>query len=205
MPGEESVVAHDAPEAVGEPEVEESEGDEEETGELAGQAARSEHPTGERRPRRRGRRGGRRRRGGGEEGLAGSITDELGPVQLPEVTNAVADFDGNSSQAPSAERMVEAPPSTQPATVQVTAQPSSLVSESEVSAHEAEKAARRRSTVREKVSFGTSSPAEPSDHHQAPAAPAHSEASAEPTRDSAAEAAQPRRAGWWSRRFGGGE
>ena len=36
-------------------------------------------PGDERRPRRRGRRGGRRRRGGPEDGLAGSIADELGP------------------------------------------------------------------------------------------------------------------------------
>ena len=53
---------------------------------------------GERRPRRRGRRGGRRRRGGPEDGLAGSIADELGPTSAPEATSAVADFDGYSSQ-----------------------------------------------------------------------------------------------------------
>jgi ribonuclease E len=78
-------------------------------------------------------------------------------------------------------------------------------------AQEAERAAaRRRSTVREKVSFlveaqpaspspaGQSQPAEP-----APApgpAPAPAEPAAETTTD-----AQPRRAGWWSRRFGNGE
>ncbi len=49
---------------------------------------------GERRPRRRGRRGGRRRRGGPEDGLAGSIADELGPTPDSEATSAVADFDG---------------------------------------------------------------------------------------------------------------
>src|SRR4051794_18929397 len=58
---------------------------------------------GERRPRRRGRRGGRRRRGTGgpEDGLAGSISDELGPPQTSEVMHAVADFDGGSEPAPS--------------------------------------------------------------------------------------------------------
>ena len=52
---------------------------------------------------RRGRRGGRRRRGGGpEDGLAGSIADELGPTPAPEATDAVADFDGGSPEpAPS--------------------------------------------------------------------------------------------------------
>ena len=55
---------------------------------------------GERRPRRRGRRGGRRRRGGPEDGLAGSIADELGPTSAPEAARAVADFDGAGSPEP---------------------------------------------------------------------------------------------------------
>src|SRR3979411_1343432 len=50
------------------------------------------------RPRRRGRRGGRRRRGGPEDGLVGSIADELGPTSVPEATSAVADFDGIPSE-----------------------------------------------------------------------------------------------------------
>jgi len=81
------------------------------------------------------------------------------------------------------------------------------MSEAEMAAQESEKAARRRSTVREKVSFATGSPPEPpaSGHHQAPPSAAHSEATAEPARQGATEAAQPRRAGWWSRRFGSGE
>ena len=53
---------------------------------------------GERRPRRRGRRGGRRRRGGPEDGLVGSIADELGPTSVSEATAAVADFDGYSPE-----------------------------------------------------------------------------------------------------------
>jgi len=209
MPREEAAIAHDASEALGETEVEEAD-DEEESGELPSQATRPEQGSGERRPRRRGRRGGRRRRGGAEEGLAGSITDELSPVQVPEATSAVADFDGNSSQpsAPAAERTADASPSArQPLTEPASAQPSSVMSEAEMAAQESEKAARRRSTVREKVSFATNAPAEPqaSALHQAPPSPAHSEATTEPAREGATEAAQPRRAGWWSRRFGGGE
>ena len=39
---------------------------------------------------------------GPEDGLAGSIADELGPTSAPEATNAVADFDGGSPEpAPS--------------------------------------------------------------------------------------------------------
>jgi ribonuclease E len=70
-------------------------------------------------------------------------------------------------------------------------------------AQEAERAARRRSTVREKVSFlvnaqpeaATSQPVDPTP--PAPATPDPAPATSEES--------QPRRAGWWSRRFGGGE
>ena len=79
-------------------EAEEDEGDEQ-----PGMARGDQAANGERRPRRRGRRGGRRRRGNGpEDGLAGSIADELGPTSAPEAANAVADFDGGSpTPAPS--------------------------------------------------------------------------------------------------------
>src|ERR1700688_4097260 len=96
--------------------AEEGESDEDEADEPG--IVRSEQgPGGERRPRRRrGRRGGRRRRGGPEDGLAGSITDELGPTSAPEATSAVADFDGYSP--PAALPMVQpesiAPPPEQP-------------------------------------------------------------------------------------------
>ena len=69
-----------------------------------------------------------------------------------------------------------------------------------------DKAARRRSTVREKVSFLSSSQSEPAPVAQtaepvAPPAPAP-----EPAPEAASETSTaPRRAGWWSRRFGGGE
>jgi ribonuclease E len=162
-------------------------------------------PNGERRPRRRGRRGGRRRRGTGpEDGLAGSIVDELSPPQASEAATAVADFDGGSEPAPAlaqpepvvasfqAEAAEQPAPAAQPAAPQSSA--------AEEAAHEADKAARRRSTVREKVSF-TSGPA-PS---AAPVMPASAEQPVPEETAPADASEQPRKAGWWSRRFGGGE
>jgi len=66
-------------------------------------------------------------------------------------------------------------------------------------AEDGEKPAPRRSTVREKVSFGNASA--PTPDAQAPIArPAPEPApAAEPA---ASVDAQPRKAGWWSRRFG---
>ena len=60
--------------------------DEDESDEQPGCGSRRSGAGGERRPRRRGRRGGRRRRGGPEDGLAGSIVDELGPTSAPEAS-----------------------------------------------------------------------------------------------------------------------
>jgi ribonuclease E len=192
----------------------EAEEDETETDEQPGFARAEQGPNGERRPRRRGRRGGRRRRGGtgAEDGLAGSIADELAPPSASEVVDAVADFDGGSPQpAPSfAEpESVSPTPDLQPA---VSAQPEPARTQTaEEAAHEAIQeaegtAARRRSTVREKVSFFTSGQPEA----PAPAPTAHSEpepASAPAPAEAAPAAtteAAPRKAGWWSRRFGGG-
>src|SRR5262249_55520211 len=65
-----------------------------------------------------------------------------------------------------------------------------------------EKAARRRSTVREKVSFMSSPPSD-----TAPATPAaveHAAPAAAPEETVPGTGDQPRKAGWWSRRFGGG-
>ena len=161
---------------------------------------------GDRRPRRRGRRGGRRRRGGPEDGLVGSIADELGPTSASEASGAVADFDGYSPEsAPLPEVQPESvaqAPEQQPVE---TYQPEPVRTSGETeTAQEAERAARRRSTVREKVSFLANAQPEaaPPLHHSppepsAPAAP-------EPA-PAASEDSQPRRAGWWSRRFGGGE
>ncbi|SHN87314.1 Rne/Rng family ribonuclease [Bradyrhizobium erythrophlei] len=165
--------------------------------------ARADQGSGERRPRRRGRRGGRRRRGGTEEGLAGSITDELGPVSAPEAANAVADFDEVTSHlSPSSDQYAPEPHPVEPLPVQASAP---VQAAAEADAHESEKAARRRSTVREKVSFGSHAAPEPapagySQAEPPPAAETPTEPAPEATSDTS-----PRRAGWWSRRFGGGE
>jgi ribonuclease E len=111
----------------------------------------------------------------------------------------VADFDGAPEPAPS---MVQPEPV---AASQPSLQPEDHVAASalEEPAHESEKAARRRSTVREKVSFASSAPSEaPAPLTQAPGSAAA--APAEPSAESNGEG-QPRKAGWWSRRFGSGQ
>ena len=198
--------------------ADDGESDEDEAEEQPGSAHADQAAGGERRPRRRGRRGGRRRRGGPEDGLAGSIADELGPRSVPEATDAVADFDGYSaepSQPPIQSEAIAAPPERQqadhdhqPEPVRGPVQepePAARVSVPEDTAQEADRAARRRSTVREKVSFmvdaqpdaaASVSPSQP----EPSAAPVPAETVPAPTDDG-----QPRRAGWWSRRFGNGE
>jgi ribonuclease E len=210
-PRDEHVVRDDsgmtpiAPDAGAVAGADEGESDEDESEEQPGVARADQAAGGERRPRRRGRRGGRRRRGGPEDGLAGSIADELGPTSVPEATSAVADFDGYSAPEP-------ALPVIQPESIAPTPEPQpadhgrqeARASTQEETAQEAERAARRRSTVREKVSFLVNAQPEattPVTH--SPPGPSAPPAPAEP----AAEATdtQPRRAGWWSRRFGNGE
>ncbi|OSI19664.1 Rne/Rng family ribonuclease [Bradyrhizobium canariense] len=177
------------------------------------QAARGEQQGSADRRRRRGRRGGRRRRGPGEEGLAGSISDELAANAPSEATDAVADFDGFGSEAaPSiaqaehtSEPQVNQPEPRAEAKIGAAAQPEPPPAAADEE-HADDKAARRRSTVREKVSFLSSSQSEPTPIAQAaepvaPPAPAPEPAPAATSETSAA----PRRAGWWSRRFGGGE
>ncbi|HEX9469237.1 MAG TPA: ribonuclease E/G, partial [Bradyrhizobium sp.] len=188
--------------------ADESESDEDESDEQPGQVRADQPAGGERRPRRRGRRGGRRRRGGPEDGLAGSIADELAPAPAPEAASAVADFDGNPSEPilPMVQPESIAPPPEQQPMERAQPEPAPASTEAET-AQEAERAARRRSTVREKVSFlvdaqhaPATTPASQSQPESAPApAPAEQPAS-ETTTDT-----QPRRAGWWSRRFGNGE
>jgi ribonuclease E len=196
-----------------------AEQDGEETEEQAGQA-RGEQQGGSERRRRRGRRGGRRRRGGsGEEGLAGSIGDELNANPPPEASDAVADFDtAGSEAAPSIAHTEHADEVAEPALAQpeprheVEAEAPRQPEPEPVPAAATEepaddKAARRRSTVREKVSFMTSNPAEPATPvASAPEPVAPPEPAPEPAPEAAGETpAAPRRAGWWSRRFGGGE
>jgi ribonuclease E len=204
---DESESARAPSEAVAIPGViaDESEADEDEPDEQPG-TVRADQGTGERRPRRRGRRGGRRRRGGPEDGLAGSIADELGPASASEASSAVADFDGPPSQPspPMVQPQSFAPPPPQPDRAQ---QESPRASVETDTAQEAERAAaRRRSTVREKVSFLADpqpAAAAPAASISQPAEPAPTPAPVRPAETSTEP--QPRRAGWWSRRFGGGE
>ena len=193
-----------------------SESDEDEGDEQPGVVRGDQPANGERRPRRRGRRGGRRRRGNGpEDGLAGSIADELGPTSAPEATNAVADFDGGSYE-PAPTLIHSEPVSQQPAQHEPAAyaQPEPVPTAPDLGASAVEEttqdadraAARRRSTVREKVSFMTSAPADPAPavSHSAPE-PVASPAPSEPAPADSSEVGAPRKAGWWSRRFGNGE
>ncbi len=184
--------------------AEEGESDEDESDEQPG-AVRADQPAGgERRPRRRGRRGGRRRRGGLEDGLAGSISDELGPPSTPEAITAVADFDGGSAQPPLP--MVQPESIAPPPDMDRVPQEAAHAPAQEETVQEAERAARRRSTVREKVSFlvDAQPDAAPSAGHSQPEpSPAPAPAPQQPAAEAANET-QPRRAGWWSRRFGNG-
>jgi ribonuclease E len=206
---------HDAPRIAAEAGAgavagDEAESDEDETEEQPG-SARAEGANGERRPRRRGRRGGRRRRGGPEDGLAGSIADELGPTPAPEAASAVADFDGGPAEQPQPVIQPEAfapPPvshDSDPAPQQA-ARAATVEETAQEAEKEAEKAAaRRRSTVREKVSFmvdaqPAATTVEPRPIEPPAATPASEPPAAEPAGDNA-----PRKAGWWSRRFGSGE
>jgi ribonuclease E len=184
--------------------AEEGESDEGESEEQPDLARADQAAGGERRPRRRGRRGGRRRRGNGpEDGLAGSIVDEFQPAPASEAESAVADFDGAPSEpAPSIvepERVAQ-PPVHQPAE---RAQPEMARTEEE-SSQESDRLARRRSTVREKVSFSSATAPDAVTPPAHSATESASPAPADPAIESGAKA-QPRRAGWWSRRFGGGE
>ena len=84
------------------------------------------------------------------------------PPPPSEAASAVADFEGRSEPAPSLVQPEPVAPSFQPEPPEQVAPPAAPMapqpSAAEDAAHEAEKATRRRSTVREKVSF-TSSPA----------------------------------------------
>jgi ribonuclease E len=210
-------IASDAP-AVAGAIADDSESDEDDSEEQPGAARADQAAGGERRPRRRGRRGGRRRRGGPEDGLAGSIADELGPIPVSEATDAVADFDGYSAEPSlpvvqpesiaSAPERQHADPVPQEAP-RASMQEASPASVPEDTAQEAERAARRRSTVREKVSFMVDArpDAAAAVNHSQPepttASPAPTPA--EETAPESTDDTQPRRAGWWSRRFGSGE
>ncbi len=189
-PSDQNATSESAPqtEAVGD---EAEEGDDEQD-DQNGEQRTEQGANGERRPRRRGRRGGRRRRGGNEggsaegaqpgEGIVSTIADDLGPLPESESAEAVADL-----SAPAEPVREERPaPAPQPEPV------SHHISTPE----DADTAPRKRSTVREKVSFFFSdAPKQEPAPVEAPV-PASEPTPSEPQ----AESAQPRRAGWWSRR-----
>jgi ribonuclease E len=125
----------------------------------------------------------------------------LGPTSAPEVIGAVADFD-SASPAPEQQARtyaVESQPEHHSPQPEVT---TTSIQAGEETAQESDKAARRRSTVREKVSFlpeaAPESPVVQSESQEP--APAQQDPSAPESADNSA----PRRAGWWSRRFGNG-
>jgi ribonuclease E len=185
--------------------AEDNEAEEDESDEQAGFARAEQGGGGERRPRRRGRRGGRRRRGGGmDDGLSGSVGDELAPPAAPEAEGAVADLDGFSATPSLAEVQPEPiAPAVEPQLADQRS-PEAVNPTPEAALHESEKAAPRRSTVREKVSFLRDSqpdatPVEVSPPDHSPPADTN-----QPAPEPAGEPA-PRRAGWWSRRFTGGQ
>ena len=163
-----------------------------------------------RRRRRRGRRGGRRNRRdreGGDEHHAGEMTHEAGgdtPIE-PELAGAVADFGGPPVSQPSSyePRTPAAAPEFAPPPR--AAEPPAATHQAETPAQEA---SRRRSTVREPVSFasddgptshGTGTPAP-----QAPARPAAAEPQAPSPEQPQDDAGKPRRTGWWGKRMLGG-
>ncbi len=148
----------------------------------------------DRRPRRRGRRGGRRRRSGHEgadDGPVAAIADEFNPPAAPEVAEAVADLD-RPAPVPAPHATISPAPETAPD-----------------EGHDGEQSdkPRRRSTIREKVTFFS--------EEEAPAGAAPVAQTRDPETEPAPEvstvtelapdASEPRRAGWWSRRFGNRE
>ncbi|MBV8751469.1 MAG: ribonuclease E/G, partial [Hyphomicrobiales bacterium] len=174
------------------------------------------------RRRRRGRRGGRRRRGREGEPF------EAAPPFDAELDSAVADFD--RPPAPAHQPYSELPPSEDaPApshapSVEAEAprvEPEPPVAEREPPAAEPELPAaepeppRRRSTVRERAPFffAGERPAESTAPEASSPEPAPEPAGSSPAPEPAAEnpereaeaSNQPRRTGWWSRRFAGGK
>ncbi len=219
------VMTDGAIETVGETSSDDAEGDDDEADDQPREARGEDGADGERRPRRRGRRGGRRRRGGeregNEEGLAGSIADELAGPSESEASTAVADLEGGNNghgQQPSVEAQpVEAPkrdhdsvpmfapaePAPAVAPAPVAAAPEPEPAPAPAPAQDDDKPVRRRSTVREKVSFAAPAQVEP--EAAAPVAAAEVPAPVATPAPTPDAPAAPRKAGWWSRAFGGGE
>ncbi len=178
------------------------------------------HPNGngeaERRRRRRGRRGGRRNRR--EDGEANLHPPEYGVTPIDEeIAHAVADFGGPPpEEVPSS--IGDYAPAHAPVPVPVAAPEAAVTSEPAAAANT--EPPRRRSTVREPAPFlvgaaparsATPVEAEPQTNVDAETTPSHAmplhgapgETAAAPLADIAATPAEPRRAGWWAKRFFG--
>jgi ribonuclease E len=158
---------------------------------------------GDRPRRRRGRRGGRRRRREGDEGQAASVADEVeGQFEPPEASAEVTDLDRPPLDAPPSGLQPEPAPVHREPRVEHAAAPEQPSAEHD----DVPEKARRRSTVREKVSFVTDiAPAaseQPAHAVQPETAPAPAPAEPVDNAETPSETG-PRRAGWWSRRFGG--
>jgi ribonuclease E len=155
----------------------------------------------ERRRRRRGRRGGRRRRGREGEPF------DAAPAFEPELDSAVADFDRPAAHAhaqpePVAFEPAPAPPQSPPAAAEAPpAQAEAPPAHAEPPPAEPEQP-RRRSTVREPAPlyFGGDRPAESAVPEPPRPAPVPEPAAPSSSPDATAPG-QPRRTGWWSRRF----
>ena len=115
------------------------------------------------------------------EGIVSTIADDLGPLPESEAAEAVADL--SAPAEPIREERPAPAPSPEPVSHHIS------------TPEEVEAAPRKRSTVREKVSFFfcETPKAEPE--------PVPVQTQSEPTpSEPQSEPAQPRRAGWWSRR-----
>jgi ribonuclease E len=159
-------------------------------GEFAAPGEADEHRREGDRRRRRGRRGGRRNRhrnGGPERGHEtpenAATAEELTMTTSaePELNEAVADLDAAPRAVSQAPIAAEAPQPVPP-----------------------EEPVRRRSTIRERAPIGGADENLPPPQTQQPSTPAPGPAPTISESDEAAESAQPRRTGWWSRRFAGG-
>jgi ribonuclease E len=174
----------------------------EEEGETSAGHGASQQQDGERRRRRRGRRGGRRNRmdrdhnGGSNWQDRDSLESQPAPTTAEDFSAAPAP-EPNFSEA-AADHDAAVPDAPAPA---FSEQPAAEPHASAVPAPAEEPAPRRRSTVREPAP--TANNAEPA---HSPAAPAPT-AAPEPVITEIGDeesAEQPRRRGWWSRRFAGG-
>jgi ribonuclease E len=148
---------------------------------------------GERRPRRRGRRGGRHRRNAREEGGASSGSDESS--SSPMSTAHEADVYVSTPEPSSGYQQQ----TTQDLPTQDLNQSVANEADERSVAHDSEKP-RRRSTTREKVSFFS----EPQVEQESPAR-AQDDSTPAAHSETSESAEQPQKAGWWSRRFGGGK